>query len=112
MPLARARAAMTSRDQHIAQMELEALEQRTREALMALAGRCDDTSAAILGLAVVVACLPQTFPLDVARVTAVARARGLALWQGPDASDDMPFIALVADLALWVNAIAPEDIAA
>jgi hypothetical protein len=67
---------------------------------MALAGRCDDTSAAILGLAVVLACLPQTFPLYVARVSDVARARGLPLGRGADATDGMPFIALVADLAL------------
>ncbi len=103
---------MTSRDRGIDDIGLDALERRMREALMAFAGRCDDTSAAILGLAVVLACLPQTFALDAAKVNSVARMRGSALGLGPYASDSMPFIALVADLALWVNAIAPEDVAA
>lgn len=82
----------------------------TQSSLLTAATAIDKKSVAILGIAVILAALPQATQADPHQIENILR-----LLPGGDAATGEPasvkFVEFVRSLSMWVNATAPETLA-
>jgi len=83
----------------------------TQSSLLTAATAIDRKSVAILGVSVILAALPQAAQADPNQIENILR-----LFPGIESASDQPgslrFVEFVRSLSIWVNATAPETLAA